>query len=184
MNVQTRIDIVRRTEELLEGRLADMGYELVACDWRVLSGRPTLQIFIDAEGGVGIKDCLAVIHMVGDLLDVEDFISARYHLEVSSPGLDRPLRKEADFARYAGQRMKARTFEPVDGRRNFHGLIAGVEEGIVTIDVDGTPIPVPIAAMDRANLVHEFEPSPAPGGRAKGRKKRRGKPGGGQRSPR
>ena len=182
--MQTRIDIVRRTEELLEGRLADMEYELVACDWRVIGGRPTLQVFIDAEGGVEVKDCVAVNHMIGDLLDVEDFISARYHLEISSPGLDRPLRKEADFSRFVGQRMRARTFEPIDGRRNFHGVIDGVDDGIVTIDVDGAPIPVPIAAMDRANLVHEFEPSPAPGGRARNRKKRRDKPGGGRRSPR
>jgi len=175
--VVARIDIVQRAEELLEGRLQAMGYELVACDWRVMHGRPTLQIFIDSEDGVGIGDCVEVTHTVGDLLDVEDFIPGRYQLEVSSPGLDRPLRKEADFARFEGQRVRARTYEPMDGRRNFHGRIAAVDDGIVTIDVDGTAIPVPVAAMERANLVHEFEPSPGTPGKPKRQKKRRGKPG-------
>jgi ribosome maturation factor RimP len=175
--VVARIDIVQRAEELLEGRLAAMGYELVACDWRVIDGQATLQVFIDAEEGIGIDDCLEVNEAVGDLLDVEDLISTRYRLEISSPGLDRPLRKEADFSRFNGRRLRARTFEPIDGRRNFHGLIAAVDDGLVTIDVDGTDIPVPVAAMERANLVHEFEPSPGSPDVLKGRKNRRGKQG-------
>jgi ribosome maturation factor RimP len=182
--VVARIDIVQRAEELLEGRLQAMGYELVACDWRVIHGRATLQVFIDAEDGVGIGDCLKVNEAVGDLLDVEDPITGRYHLEISSPGLDRPLRKEADFTRFTGERVRARTFEPIDGRRNFHGLIAAVDDGLVTIDVDGTAIPVPVAAMERANLVHEFEPSPGSPGVLKGRQNRRGKQGKRDRSPR
>ena len=171
--VDARIDIVRRAEELLEPRLASMGYELVACDWRTVNGRPTLQVYIDAEGGVVIRDCLKVNSLVGDLLDVEDFIGGRYHLEISSPGLDRPLRKPADFARFQGKRVKVLTYEEIGGRRAFHGDVVAVDDGIVTVDVDGTPFQVPVAAMKRANLVHEFETPPGRGRKGRDRRTRR-----------
>ncbi len=148
-----RSDIARQVEQLLEPRLQTMGYELVACDWRVVHGRQTLQLFIDRDGGIRLEDCVSVSRSVGDLLDVEDLIEVAYHLEVSSPGLDRPLRKAADFERFRGREVRIRTFEPIEGRRNYRGRIAGVGDGLVTVEVDGRPHVVPLAAMDRANLV-------------------------------
>ena len=148
-----RTDIVRRAEELLTDPIRHLGYELVACDWRSVGGRPTLQVFVDREGGVDIRDCVTVNRGISDLLDVEDIIPSRYDLEVSSPGLDRPLRREADFVRFAGQEARVRTFEPLEGRRNFRGRIGAMDDGIVELDIDGIIFRVPVAAMERANLV-------------------------------
>jgi len=148
-----RTDIVRRVEELLADPIRHLGFELVACEFRTIGGRPTLQVFIDCEGGVSIDDCVTVNRGIGDLLDVEDIVPGRYDLEVSSPGLDRPLRRDADFVRFAGQRAKVRTFEPIEGRRNFSGVIGAVDEGIVEMLIDGDCYRVPVAAMEKANLV-------------------------------
>ena len=148
-----RADIVRRAEETLAGPIDNLGYELVACDYRTVGGRPTLQVFIDREGSVTIRDCVTVNRAIGDLLEVEGLGGDSYDLEVSSPGLDRILRKEDDFRRFAGREVRVRTFEPVEGRRNYRGRIGSVEDGIVRLRVDGQDHDVPIAAMDRANLV-------------------------------
>ena len=148
-----RTDIVRKAEKLLTEPIRHLGYELVACDFRAVSGRPTLQVFVDREGGVDINDCVTVNRGISDLLDVEDIISGKYDLEVSSPGLDRPLRREADFIRFAGHEARVRTFEPIDGRRNFRGRIGAADDGIVELGIDGTTFRVPVAAMERANLV-------------------------------
>lgn len=158
-----RTDIVHRAEELLEDRLADMGYEFVACDWRVADGRTTLQVFIDREGGVGIRDCVEVNKRIGDLLDVEDFISLAYNLQVSSPGLERPLRREEHFRQFIGKEARIRTYEPIDGRKNYRGFIVGAKDGIVEIKVDGVDYSVPVAAMERANLVFVYEKPAKPG---------------------
>jgi len=151
-----RIDIVRKVEQLLVGHLQHLGYELVACEWTTDQGRPTLKVFIDRDGGVGIQDCMRISGAVGDLIDVEELIDSRYHLEVSSPGLDRPLRKEPDFIRFVGEQVRIRTFETQDGRRNFKGTLEAVDDGIVTVRVDNTPFRVAIAAMERANLIYDF----------------------------
>lgn len=153
--LKERVDIVRETEKVLDEPIRNLGCELVACDFTTVSGRRTLQVFIDREGGVGVADCARVSHGIGDLLDVEDLIEGAYHLEVSSPGLDRPLRKDRDFSRFAGNEVRVRTYEPIDGRRNYRGRIVGVESGLVTLEVDGKPYTVPVAAMERANLVYE-----------------------------
>lgn len=167
-----RLDIVRRAEALLADPIEHMGYELVACDWRTVHGRQTLQVFVDRESGVGIQDCIRVTDGIGDLLDVEDFIPDRYNLEVSSPGLDRPLRKDADFERFAGQEVRIKTYEPIEGRKNFRGRIEGVADGIVTVNVDGQPHAIPVDAMERANHVYDH---PRPGGDGKRRGRRKGR---------
>ncbi len=150
-----RTDIAQRAEQLLEEPLQHHGFELVACEWTTDQGRPTLRVFVDREGGVGIQDCVRLSGTVGDLLDVEELIDARYHLEISSPGLDRPLRKERDFERVVGEQIKVRTFEAQDGRRNYKGTLEAVDDGIATIRVDQTPFRIAIAAMERANLVYD-----------------------------
>jgi len=167
--VSTRIDTVRRAEELLDEPVRHLGYELVACEFRTIGGRPTLQVFIDREGGVGIADCVAVNRGIGDLLDVEVLLDGAFNLEVSSPGLDRPLRKEDDFQRFTGREVRIRTFEPVGDRRNFRGFIRGVEDGIVTLEVDTKPREVPVAAMERANLIYD-EQHVRGSGKGKGKK--------------
>ena len=107
-------------------------------------------------GGVQLEDCAEVSREVSALLEVEDPIRDAYHLEVSSPGLDRPLAKQRDFARFSGQKAKVVTHEPINGRRTFHGVLGGLENGEVLITVDGQLHRIPHAAIARANIEYQF----------------------------
>jgi ribosome maturation factor RimP len=139
------------------------GYELVEVEWLRQGSRWTLRLFIDKPGGVGIDDCQAVSRTVEPILDVEDVIEPAYDLEVSSPGLDRPLRKPGDFDRYAGQRAHVKTYGPVAGtapdspaRKRWSGVLVGFRDGAVEIDVDGVVHRVPHDQIAKANL--EYDP--------------------------
>ncbi len=155
--------IAERTRSVLEPVLERDGYELVEVEWLRQGGRWTLRLFIDKPGGVGIEDCQAASRTVEPILDVEDVIEPAYDLEVSSPGLDRPLRKPADFDRYAGQRAHVKTYGPVAGtaagapaRKRWSGVLVGFREGAVEIDVDGVVHRVPHDQIAKANL--EYDP--------------------------
>jgi len=130
-----------------------MGYELV--DLQASSGGRLLRIFIDKPGGVGIEDCAALSRQLARVLEVEGVDYER--LEVSSPGLDRPLRKSADFARFAGHRAEVRMRTPdATGRRRFVGVLKGADEGRVSMELDGQTVALAIDDIDRARLVPEF----------------------------
>lgn len=140
---------------LLEAPIQALGYELVDLDWR--SGRRGLmRIFIDRADGVTLEDCETVSRQIGALLDVEDPVPGSYVLEVSSPGLDRRLRKAEHFERVMGQEIKIQLQRAQDGRRRFRGRLRGLEDGIVSIDVDGTEWRLPLADIDIATLVPTF----------------------------
>jgi len=142
-----------RTEELIAPVVAGMGYELV--DLQASSGGRLLRIFIDKPGGVGIEDCAALSRQLARVLEVEGVDYER--LEVSSPGLDRPLRKSADFARFAGHRAEVRMRTPdATGRRRFVGVLKGADEGRVSMELDGQTVALAIDDIDRARLVPEF----------------------------
>ena len=152
---------------MLEPVVAIDGYELL--DVRLTSdrGRTVLQVFIDHERGITLEDTTRVTHLVDPVLDVEDPIDTSYDLEVSSPGLDRPLRTAEHFQRHAGEQVRIRTFEPLDGCRNYKGRLLGCEDGEVRVEVDGALYRVPIEAIERANVKYQFEPAPGrPGKRA------------------
>ncbi|HEV2213438.1 MAG TPA: ribosome maturation factor RimP [Gammaproteobacteria bacterium] len=138
--------------KLLEPAIGALGYELVELEFPP----HLLRIYIDREGGVTVDDCEVVSRQVSAVLDVEDPIPGAYTLEVSSPGLDRPLRKEADFVRFAGERAKVELALPKDGRRRFTGTLKGCEAGEVLIEVDGVDHRLPLADIDKARLVPEF----------------------------
>ena len=138
--------------KLLEPALEALGYELVELEFPP----HLLRIYIDREGGVTVDDCEIVSRQVSAVLDVEDPIPGAYTLEVSSPGLDRPLRKQADFIRFAGERAKVELALPKDGRRRFTGTLKGCEAGEVLIEVDGEDHRLPLADIDKARLVPEF----------------------------
>ncbi|MEO9822046.1 MAG: ribosome maturation factor RimP [Paracoccaceae bacterium] len=125
----------RRLAEIIEPVIADMGYELVRI--RLMSGtEPTLQIMADkASGGIEVDDCAAISTAVSAVLDVEDPILDAYTLEVSSPGIDRPLTRVKDFELYEGYDVKIETTDSIDGRRRFRGVLAGVENDEVLINV-------------------------------------------------
>jgi len=114
-----------------------------------------VRIFVDKkEGGVGVDDCAAVSREVGAILDVEDPIESSYVLEVSSPGLDRPLRTPEDFQRFAGRRARIHTFGPVEGRREFHGTLRGEQGEAVLIEDEGLKreVRVPLSQIAKARL--------------------------------
>ena len=130
-----------------------MGYELV--DLQVSNRGGLLRLFIDKPGGIGLEDCAAVSRQLARVLEVEGVEYDR--LEVSSPGLDRPLRKAQDFARFAGQKadVRMRTAD-ASGRRRFVGVLRGENEGRVSLELDGQTVALAIEDIDRARLVPEL----------------------------
>jgi ribosome maturation factor RimP len=134
---------------LLEKTLAGLGYELVDLE-RPGRGR-LLRVFIDKMGGVNVDDCAAVSHHLNRLLPVEGVAYDR--LEVSSPGLDRLLRKERDFVRFAGHKARIRLRVPVDGQRNFVGVLGETRAGTVQLDIDGKLLSVELNNLEKARLV-------------------------------
>lgn len=145
---------------LIEPVVTGQAYELVDVEWKTETGQQVLRVFIDAIGknAVGLDDCANVSRELSAVLDVADIMPTRYNLEVSSPGLNRPLRKESDFQRFIGQRAKIRTRTAVDEtRRNFSGTLLAVEDGRVRIDVGDRTYDLLVSDVEKANLVYEFE---------------------------
>ncbi|HEX2127346.1 MAG TPA: ribosome maturation factor RimP [Thermoleophilaceae bacterium] len=156
---------IRQVEDLIAPSLRDMGYELVRV---MLRGRerPTLEIMAERadRAPMTVEDCAEISRAVSALLDVEDPLPGSYVLEVTSPGIDRPLVRPDDFARFAGFEARIETATPIDGRRRFKGRLIGVEGDEVRIDVDGTVVPVPLASVKKAKLVLTDELIAASGG--------------------
>lgn len=141
-------------EALIAPGIEALGYELV----RVImlgNQRPTLQIMVERVDGahMTVDDCAAVSKAVSAILDVEDPIDSNYLLEVSSPGLDRPLTRLKDFDRFAGNETKVELDPPVDGRRRFRGMLLGTEEDTILLRVDDEEMRLPFASVRKAKLV-------------------------------
>lgn len=136
-------------EELLESTLAGMGYELVEVEQ--LARGKLLRIFVDKEGGISIDDCVTISNHLSRLLVVENIDYGR--LEVSSPGMDRPLRKEADFLRFKGETVKLRLRIPVQEQRNFLGVLREVNNGRITLEVEGKLLDLELSNLGKARLV-------------------------------
>lgn len=141
---------------VIEPVVESLGFELVGVEYLVQGGDGLLRVYIDTENGIVVEDCRRVSHQLSGVLDVEDVIKGHYSLEVSSPGLDRPLFSLAHFERFVGAEVKLRLDVHQDGRRNFRGEIVGVEDGDVVLLIDGEEVCVPFIAIDRANLVAQF----------------------------
>ncbi|KYH32172.1 ribosome maturation factor RimP [Neomoorella mulderi] len=142
---------------LVEPVLTGMGYELVDLQYGREGGRYILRLFIDRPEGIGLDDCEKVSRIVGDILDQEDPIPNSYYLEVSSPGLERPLKKEADFQRFAGRKVRLRMFAPIDGQRHFQGRLLGYQEGRVQVQLDdGRRLAIPLDQVATARLVFDL----------------------------
>jgi len=141
--------------DVVEPVVGSMGYEMVGA---VIGGKPgdrILRVYIDTPAGVTVDDCEAVSHQLSAVLDVEDPIGEPYVLEISSPGVDRPLFREADYVQYVGEQAFVRTLEPIEGRRRFKGLLCGIESGAVVIEVDGQAWRLPIEVVEEAHLIGE-----------------------------
>ncbi len=142
---------------LFEPVIESMGYELVGIEFIGGGGHGTLRVYIDRDEGVSVDDCAAISHQISGILDVEEPIRQSYDLEISSPGIDRPLFKLAEFERFAGNVAKIKLAIAHEGRRNFKGRLQGVADTRnVKIEVDGEEFQLPYADIARANLVGEI----------------------------
>jgi ribosome maturation factor RimP len=169
--------------------LASHGVLLVDLEWLTERAGWILRLTIEREGGttanlaggVTLADCAEVSRDASAVLDVEDLIAHRYHLEVSTPGLERPLRTAADFQRFTGHLAKVKLSRPApDGQKVLRGTVAEAPAGVVAIEVDGKRVEVPLADVGEAHLVFELTPQPkkksSPKGARAGKQVRRDKP--------
>lgn len=141
-------------QQILETTLPGMGYELVDVE---LTAQGILRVFIDKEGGITVEDCATVSNHLSRVFMVEDVDYK--HLEISSPGLDRPLKKAADFVRFTGNMVKLKTRLPVDGQKNFIGRIESFDEAAQTIVLafDGKTAQIELSNVDKARIKPEFK---------------------------
>jgi ribosome maturation factor RimP len=144
-------DRIARIEEIVTPVLRDHGLELVDLEWRAHGPRGLLRVYVDKPGGVGISDCERVSREIGDVLDVSDVIEHRYDLEVSSPGLDRPLRKEREYRWAVGKRVKCWVAEGSD----VTGRLVAVTDDRLVVDVEGVAHEVPRSQVRKARLEAE-----------------------------
>ena len=145
-------DLLRRIEDIVAPTIVGMGFELVRVH---LSRGGTLQVMIEPADGrpMDVEDCANVSRALSAVLDVEDPITSAYTLEVSSPGIDRPLTRAKDYVRWTGHMARLETTEPVEGRRRFKGTLLGLEDGIVKLRLEsGEETGVPLSAVSRAKL--------------------------------
>lgn len=142
--------------ELFEPVISGMGFELIEIEHFPNPKHGVLRLYIDKEDGVDIDDCSAVSKQISALIDVEDPVSGQFNLEISSPGLDRPLRRLKDFKRFAGSVVKLKTAMPLDGQRNFKGRLLEASEQTVVIETDDEEISLPMTAIDKARIVPEY----------------------------
>ena len=131
------MDITERVKQIAEPKAEELGLELIDCEYKKEGGRRVLRLYIDKKGGVGLDDCEAVSRSVEPVLDSENFIDEAYTFEVSSPGLDRPLKTDRDFVRYEGEDVEVGLYAAIDGKKKFTGKLIGRKDGVVSIDCGG-----------------------------------------------
>jgi ribosome maturation factor RimP len=148
--------VVDSVAALAQSLLDDMAFELVDVVFASERGRWVLRVYIDKEGGITLDDCARVSRELGTLVDVHEIIDHPYTLEVSSPGLDRPLKKEKDFLRAVGMKVKVKTIAPIEGQKTFVGQLQEVREGMLILLVENKRVPISMVDIERANLVYEF----------------------------
>ena len=150
--------IAEKVFSIINPIVIDMGYELLGIEY-VGSGKySVLRLYIDCEEGIGVNDCETVSRQVSSIMDVEDPITDQYNLEVSSPGIERPLFVIAHYQRFLGHNVHLRTYRPIDGKRNFTGCIGSVGQASNTIELvtELGPVTFDIDLIQKANLVADY----------------------------
>jgi ribosome maturation factor RimP len=148
--------LVEEVREIAEPILTSEGYELVDLEYRRETHGWVLRFYLDREGGVTVEECAEVSGEVGAVLEVKDIIPNPYILEVSSPGLTRPLKKPEDFNKYRNRLVKIRLQEPLEGRKNFKGTLLGLEGEKVRLEIEGRVYDLPFQGIAKAHLEIEF----------------------------
>lgn len=147
---------MEEVRQVVEPILESQGMELVDLEYRRESQGWVLRLYIDREGGISVNDCAEASGEVGAVLEVRDLIPNPYVLEISSHGLSRPLKKREHFEKYQNRLVKIKTFEPVEGRRNFKGTLLGLEGESVRLEVEGRIYEIPFQNIAKANLEVEL----------------------------
>ena len=149
------MDLVEKITQLIEPVLQDRGFELVRVSYQGNDNNNTLQVMAEHKDGQNMTadDCESLSRALSAILDVEDIMAGRYLLEVTSPGIDRPLVKLQDYDRFKGREAKIETLLPIDGRKRFKGLLKGVQNNQVLIDFEGNEIAIDFSAISKAKLV-------------------------------
>ncbi len=144
--------VVQDAWTIIEPELDELGFELVDVDYIQDGGTFTLRFYIDKEDGINVDHCAEASRMISAILEQNDFVGGKYMLEVSSPGIERPVRKIADFERFIGEVIKIKTVTPIEGRKRYKGTIIGIKDGLIEIDVDGTNYTIHIENIKKAKL--------------------------------
>ena len=142
--------------ELIEPGLLAKGLELVDVEFKKEGKNWVLRVFIDKEGGVTLEDCQKISRLVGDLIEVEEVIEPAYTMEVSSPGLNRVLKKEKDFIKFSGKKICVQCHAPLNGRKKFTGILKDFKNQSIHLEVDGQLQTISINRVAKANLVIEI----------------------------
>ena len=151
-----KVSVSQAVMDLIEPVLSMEGLELVDVEYKKEGKSWVLRIFIDKEGGVTVADCQKVSHLTGDLIEVEETIITPYSLEVSSPGLDRVLKREKDFLKFKGRQIRLHSLSPIDNRRKFIGILEDFKDQTVFLELDGKLLEIPLRQVGKANLVIEL----------------------------
>lgn len=160
-DVNEHKSLVAKLTALAEKVAGSMGMEIVLVEVKGEGSRSVVRAFIDQPAGISLDDCERFSKRLSVVLDVEDWIPFRYVLEVSSPGVNRPLVKEADFYRFCGKIAKVRTRLPIEGQRNFKGKIDGVSEGKLTLEVaPDKKVAIAVTDIEKASLVADLSMRP------------------------
>lgn len=143
----------QKLTDMLRPAVAETGKELLGVEFISAGNNSVLRLFIDHENGINVDDCAEVSRQVGAILDVEDPISSEYNLEVSSPGVDRPLFELSHFQEVIGEIVNVKLSMPLNGRRKFKGILTAIENDTLIVEVDGIDYELVMNNVDKANLV-------------------------------
>jgi ribosome maturation factor RimP len=153
------MDLEESMFQFLEPVLREYGYELVLVEMTGLPSRRNIRVFVDREGGINVEDCARASRIIDPLIESRSVFPGSYVLEVSSPGLDRPLFKETDYERFAGRKVRIRLRQPIENRRNFTGILKGLKDKkLILVELEeGIQVELPLEQIQKANLVFEWK---------------------------
>lgn len=148
-----RTEIMQTVRELAEKVTAELDIEVVDIEYKTLKGQAHLIVYIDKPGGISLSECEEINKLLGEAMDIADPIPSSYLLEVSSPGVERPLKKPGDFKRFEGNSVKIKTYSKIGGSKNFRGLLKECSDNNILIESeDGKDVKIPFGEIAKANL--------------------------------
>jgi len=154
-------NLIETMEELTKPIITSEGLELIDVEYQKESRGWILRFYVDTPGGVTINHCSSLSRQIGDILEVKDIIPHGYILEISSPGLNRRLKREKDFISSIGKIIKVKTFEPIEQRKNFQGTLLSCEHGNIILKTDNQDAVIPLSLISKAHSIYQFPNSPA-----------------------